>query len=117
MNTRKVATEYRLSQWTQIIQKQMDSGQNIKDFCQSTGISKNAYFYWQRKLRESACAELTKTEELRNIVPSGWMELESKQVQHAKEGLDIEINGCHITVNANTDPELLEKVCRTLRSL
>ena len=117
MDTQKVAAEYRLSQWAQVIQAQQESGQNIKDFCQTAGISRNAYFYWQKKLRKMACTELAKTEEPRNIVPSGWMQLTPKQAQHAKEALDIEINGCHVTVNVETDPELLKKVCRTLRSL
>lgn len=117
MDTQKVAAEYRLSQWAQVIQARLDSGQSVKDFCQTAGISRNAYFYWQKKLREAACTELSKTEEPRNIVPSGWMQLTPKQAQHTKESLDIEINGCHVTVNAQTEPELLKKVCRTLRSL
>ena len=96
MDTQKVASEYRLSQWAQVIQAQLDSGQKIKDFCQSTGISKNKYFYWQKKLRSEACIELAKTEESRNIVPSGWMQLEPKQTQNVKEALDIEIYGFHI---------------------
>lgn len=117
MDTQKVTAEYRLSQWAQVIQAQQESGQNIKDFCETAGISRNAYFYWQKKLRKAACTELAKTVEPSNIVPSGWMQLAPKQAQHAKETLDIEINGCHVTVNAETDPELLKKVCRTLRSL
>jgi putative transposase len=117
MDTQKVAAEYRSSQWAQVIQARLESRQNIKDFCQTAGISKNSYFYWQRKLRELACTEHAKTEEPMNIVPSGWMQLEPKQVKHAKEALNIEINGCHVTVNAETDPELLKKVCHTLRSL
>jgi putative transposase len=117
MNTQKVTAEYRLSQWAKVIEAQLNSGQNVKNFCQTAGINRNAFFYWQKKLRKKACTEFTKKEEPRNIVPSGWMQLEPKQVQHAKEALDIEINGCHVTVNAETDPELLKKVCRTLRSL
>ncbi len=117
MDTQKVATNYRLSQWAQVIKARLDSGQNVKDFCQTAGISKNAYFYWQKKLRESACTELAKTQEPKKIVPSGWMQIEPKQAQHTKEALDIEINGCHITVNAQTDSELLVKVCRILRTL
>ncbi|WP_036943150.1 IS66 family insertion sequence element accessory protein TnpA, partial [Pseudobacteroides cellulosolvens] len=68
MNTQKVAEEYRLSQWAQVIQAQQESGQSIKDFCESTGIRKNKYFYWQKKLRSEACTELAKAEESRNIV-------------------------------------------------
>jgi putative transposase len=117
MDTKKVTAEYRLAQWAQVIEAQLNSGKNIKDFCQTAGINRTAYFYWQKKLRREACTELAKTKEPRNIVPSGWMQLESKQVQHTKETLDIEINGCHVTVNSETDPGLLKKVCRTLRSL
>lgn len=119
MDTQKVATEYRLSQWAQVIKAQQESGQNIKNFCQISGITRNAYFYWQKKLRKVACTELAKTEDPRNIVPSGWMKLTPKQAQsnQMKATLDIEISGCRVTADADTDPELLKKVCRVLRSL
>jgi len=117
MDTQKVATEYRMSQWTQIIQARADSGQTINDFCQAEGISRNAYFYWLKKLRKSACKALAKKEEPLNISPSGWVQLASEPVQQTIEMLTIEINGCHITVTAETDHGLLAKVCHTLRSL
>ena len=116
MDTKKVTSEYRLSQWMQVIQKRQSSGQTIKDFCQEEGINRNLYFYWQKKLRQVACAELEETE-VKNIVPNGWMQLGSQQNQAINQALEIEINGCHITVNTATDPELLKKVCHTLRSL
>lgn len=115
MDTRKVAEEYRLSQWMQVIQEQKCSGQNIKEFCEDKGIKKNRYFYWQRKLRQATCEGLIKSEEPAELVPMGWMQLEAKQ--GTKTTLDIEIGGCHITVDEKTDPELLKKVCRILRAL
>ena len=117
MDTQKVAADYRLSQWAQVIQARLDSRQSVKDFCRTAGISKNAYFYWQKKLREAACTELAKTEESQSILPSGWMQIKPEPEQHTKEALEIEINGCHVTVNAETDSELLKKICRTLREL
>lgn len=117
MNTQKVTAEYRLSQWTQIIKMCHDSGKTIKDYCEESGISRNAFFYWQKKLREAACVELEKVEKTRDMIPNGWMELSPKQEQYANNTLDIEINGCHITVNDRTDADLLMKVCRMLRSL
>lgn len=117
MDTQKVATEYRMSQWAQIIQARADSGQSIKDFCQMKGLNRNAYFYWLKKLRESACTELVKKEDPRCISPGGWVQLASEPMQQTTEALKIEINGCHITVTAETDHELLAKVCHTLRSL
>lgn len=116
MDIQKVTAEYRLSKWMQVIQEQQCSGQNIKDFCQEHGISRHAYFYWQRKLRKAACMELSKQkEETVNCVPKGWMQL--TQSQEIKSTLGIEVAGCRITVDAETDPELLKKVCRILRAL
>jgi hypothetical protein len=117
MNARKVAEEYRLSQWAQVIQAQQESGKSIKAFCEATGIRKNKYFYWQKKLRSEACSEMAKDEKSRNIVPSGWIQMESKQMQEIKESVDIEINGFHITFTTDTNTELLKKACCTLRSL
>lgn len=117
MDTQKVTAKYRMSQWAQIIQGRQDSGQNIKDFCQETGISRNAYFYWQRKLRAAACTELVKKEESRAIASSGWMRLAAEPIPQEAEALEIEINGCRITVTSGTNHELLTKVCRTLRSV
>jgi putative transposase len=37
MDTKKVANEYRLSQWVQMIQARLSSGQTITDFCQVSG--------------------------------------------------------------------------------
>jgi len=115
MDIQKVTAEYRLSRWMQVIHEQQCSGQNIKDFCQENGISRHAYFYWQRKLRKAACMEITKQEETINCVPQGWMQL--SQSQETKSTLDIEVGGCRISVDAETDPELLKKVCRILRVL
>jgi putative transposase len=101
-----------------VIQARLDSGQSIKDFCLAAGISRNAYFYWQKRLRNAACAKLEKTEESRTLVPpNGWVQITPPQPQQMKAALDIEISGCRVTADADTDFELLKKVCRVLRSL
>jgi len=113
----KATAEYRSSKWAKIIQAQLSSGQNIKNFCEARGISRHAFFYWQKKLRIAACTELSKTTDSSSMVPSGWMQLGLNHEHLTKEILDVEINGCHISVGAETDPELLKKVCRILRSV
>jgi putative transposase len=115
MDTQKVTAEYRLLHWMKVIQERQNSGQNIKEFCESTGISRHAYYYWQRKLRQAACAELSKLEKPVNYVPEGWIQI--AQSQKIKSTLDIEVGGYRVTVDESTDPELLKKVCRVLRVL
>lgn len=116
MDTQKATAEYRLSQWAQVVQARRDSGQNIQDFCLAAGISRNAYFYWQKRLRNVACAEFEKLEEPRTLAPNGWVQL-APPPQQMKATLDIEINGCRVTADDDTDPGLLKKVCQVLRSL
>ena len=117
MDTKIVAKEYRLSQWAQTIQQRRESGQNIKDFCESTGISRNAYFYWQKKLREVACSELSEVNNSKSLVPRGWTCLTENEASTSANSLTIEVSGCNIAVNNGTDPGLLAKVCHVLKSL
>lgn len=119
MDTREVAAEYRLTQWARTIQTRAQSGQSIKDFCASSGISRNAYFYWQRKLRKAACSEMHKTEARATncLIPNGWTRLKSVEPDCSEASVTIEISGCRICATADTDLEVLAKVCRVLRTL
>lgn len=117
MDTRIVAAEYRMAQWAQTIKTRIERGQSIKDFCRVEGISKNAYFYWQKKLREAACTEHMTKGETKAVVPGGWARVTAVPMSQATDALTVEINGCHVTVTASTDPGLLKKVCMALRTL
>ena len=123
MNTREIATEYRLSHWAQVMQDRNVSGMSIKDYCKSSGFGTNTYFYWQRKLREAACQELlskpqSMITDLKNaVVPSGWALCEDINTTDKAKPLTIEINGCRILVGCDDDLEMLSKVCRVLRGL
>ena len=117
MDTQKITTQYRLSQWAKIIQARQESGQNIKDFCQAVGISKSQYFYWQRKLRNLACTELALLDETLDATPNGWIQVTPAQAQQIKKVLKIEIGSFQINVDTETDLGLLKNVCRILGSL
>ena len=117
MNTRDIASEYRLAHWAQVTRERADKGLSVRAYCQENGIHENTYFYWQRKLREAACSGIqVAAAEKKSLFPNGWalcVKGESPQAQ----GLTVEVGGCRLTVSEDTDPELLAKVCRTLKSL
>ena len=115
MDTSKVTAEFRAAQWIQIIKDRQESGMNIKNYCLSKGISRDSYFYWQSKLRNSACNSMTKAGEISAPVPKGWMQL--SDTGEIKSSLNIEVSGCRIVVDNNTDPELLKNICRILRTM
>jgi putative transposase len=115
MKPKEVAAKYRADQWIKIIKEQRASGKTVKAFCLERDLSRNAFFYWQRKLREAACENLPAAEQSRELTPAGWMQLSYSQ--EAKDSIEIEINGCRIKVDNKTDPQLLKSVCSILRTL
>ena len=58
VDTRTIASEYRLSQWAEIMRQRKESGLSIRAYCKSIGLHENSYYYWLKKLRETACEQL-----------------------------------------------------------
>ena len=123
INTREIATEYRLSHWSGIMQEQNASGMSVKAYCESIGLHQNVYYYWQRKLREAACTELLPAETNKNEatkVPNGWAlcgtAIQSSPATKRSE-ITIEIGKSRVTANTDADLEILGNVCRMLMSL
>ncbi len=121
VNTREIVEEYRLSHWAQVMRERQESGQSIKGYCRQIGICVNTYYYWQRKLRASACEALATRESTPSPVvaaPKGWAvcQPESKGSKPVQE-ITVEIGVCKITATPETDLELLGKVCQVLARL
>jgi transposase-like protein len=118
-DTRKIAAEYRLSHWAQIIRRQKESGRSIKEFCETAGFHQNSFFYWQRKLRDAVRGELLPT---RQAAPDGWAIARAVGARDAddkqtSQKLPIEIGHYRVLVGMDTDSELLVKVCKVLVAL
>lgn len=120
MNTREMTTEYRMSQWAKILHERRESGEGVGEFCERRGISRNVYFYWQKKLRERLGKELMPalTEEAsQNITPQGWALCKQSEPKPPESSITLEIGAFRISVGENASTEQLEKVCRVLKSL
>lgn len=121
MNTRAIATEYRLSHWAGVMRERQESGLSIKEFCETSGFHQNIYFYWQRKLREAACRQLLPAtqDKIETVVaPPGWTtcKLEPGKTE-SQNSVAIEIGKFRVMAANDTNEETLLKVCRTLERL
>ncbi len=118
MNTKEIATKYRLTHWAGIMHDRVESDLSIRAYCKQSGFHENIYYYWQRKLREAG-AVIIKSSEIKitipehntannkKIIPNGWAACSVIPANNNSSGaIEIEVNGCHITVTANTDMEL-----------
>jgi len=125
MNAREMTKEYRMTQWTQLIQERNEKGETIKEFCERRGISRSSYLYWLRQLRKSACEQLSVRPsgtmnacEKPTTVPAGWAICESVETAATEQkSMSVEIGNCRIIVDMDTDSELLAKVCKVLIAL
>ena len=122
MNTREIATEYRLSQWAQAMQDRAANGESIQRFCENKGISKNTYFYWQRKLRETACNQLAlrQTEASGRALPAqNFTEIRVAEPA-AMPGtaqpsqIHMELGGARITIDSTYPTDKLTALLREL---
>ena len=121
MNTRQIAAEYRLAYWAQIMQNQSESGLSIRAFCEQSGFHENTYFYWQKKLREAACEELSKINNgTASMLPATFAEVKLSR-QSTLPVADIEQNrvcieaaGIKITAESGYPAEKLALLLRAV---
>jgi hypothetical protein len=119
INTREIASEYRLQHWVGILQEQKASGQSVKAYCQANGFHQNRFFYWQRKLREAVCNELlpaVRSEQNAAFAPNGWTAVAEAEPPDVPS-LPIELGKFKVTVSASMDAELLARTLKVLAEL
>jgi transposase-like protein len=126
IDTRRITAEYRQAHWLAIFRNRQESGLNVKSYCERIGIHENTYYYWQRKLRESAYREVQKNNEgnqsKTGIVPKGWAvcEIQSPQKEtrvDSQEPIRIRIGRCLFElprdINNATISSIIETIIRS----
>lgn len=112
MDTRLVTQEIRLRQWAGIIQDRMNCGLTVDAYCKEKNISRHAYFYWLRKIREAAISpgrafvEIALPKEERKSSDTGC----NISAPHFSPELVIETGRMKIQVDSSTPRELLKMV-------
>ena len=117
VNTREIAEEYRLTHWSGVMQERAESGLSVKAYCRQLGISTNRYHYWQKKLREAACAQLVGTEESPNTFMQVALSASPSSEPTASQSLTVEIGKSRVIVTESTNRELLARVLQALVEL
>lgn len=58
--------EFRIKQWIPLFEEQARSGLGKEDWCEANGISRNAFFKWQREIRRYMLANNLKVPNIAN---------------------------------------------------
>ena len=118
MNSKDLAQEVRLTEWCHRQRARRESGLTVRAWCCENGINEKTYYYWQKKLRQAACEQISEREACKSGLlpaPTGWAQVITEPA--AKDSLVIEIGNAHIQVTKSTDVDLLTTACRALMSL
>ena len=109
MSTKKMTAELRLSHWAQVMRERVESGLNIKDYCEKRGIHTNTYYYWQSKLRKTVGGQLMDLREnslqlehpsFMEVKPDTINQLDRSDYSRQNDVVQVEINGMHIRANS-----------------
>lgn len=117
MEIQTLTRDYRMQQWAGIITRRNGSGMSIRAWCEEQGINQKSYYYWQRKLREAVSAQSRGLSTANFPVPQGWTTLSMQEESSGTQGLVVEVGGCRINVQTQTDTALLARVCQALKTL
>lgn len=115
MNTKLATREFRIQQWTGIIQDCVESGLKVDDYCLQHGITHHQYYYWLRKVKESAL-EVQRPTFVEFKAPEPEPEIPDTNTSSAKfiPQLTVEVGNICLGINSNTPPELLLRVMEVL---
>lgn len=100
-----VRNSYRLGEWSEVIRQRQESGMTVTAFCEQQGISTKSYYYWLKKLRNTAL-EAAGTPEL--------VKLEDRSQKFSKRHLQIQCGEFHLDVPAKVDVSAVSAIIRAM---
>lgn len=116
MDTRMVAHEVRLRQWAEVLRSRTDSGLSIREFCREQGIKEKTFFYWQRKLRENICENLTQRQETAMTSAPSFAEVRMPVENSGKDTIRVRLGDTEVEIGGDASPAAIEAVLRILGS-
>ena len=108
MNTKLATTQIRINEWAAIIKDCKASGMKVDEYCQQQDISRDAYYYWLRKVKEAALQQ------------AGFVELPVPQNQPIPATdfavqMVVKFAGVELGINNETPTELLTRILEVIR--
>jgi transposase-like protein len=114
---KKLTTKYRLEQWTSIIQERIKSGKRVDEWCSENGISRDAYYYWLRKVKltasEKTVPEPPQLPKVVQIIPPAPV----CEVHNSGTAIILKVNGITLEIQDCASDSIIEKTLRALRNI
>lgn len=124
---KELTNQYRLEHWAAIIQKCINSGKMVNDWCVENNISRDKYYYWLRKVKLATGKAMSKrikaTEQLKiveqpKVVPIIPIATECLSNNNESEAaIVIKSNGLVLEIQNNASEAVIERTLKVLKQL
>jgi hypothetical protein len=106
-------TEFRLKQWTGIIQTCQASGETVVGWCSQNNVKIKSYYYWLRRVRALACetGALVPQKMEQQIVPVSFRQAK------ASAAVTIHLSSICVDIHDGTSRETIEAVLSALKTI
>lgn len=118
--------EIRLAQWTELVKSAAERPKDVllKDWLNDNGISRDQFYYWQRRVRRNAYNSLVSGQPESTLVPSVSfaevpLALKTSSVMpnptcSADVGAVLRINAATIELSNSASPELIAAILKVI---
>lgn len=114
MDTREVAHEVRRQQWALVMKERRESGLTIREYCRAHGIKEKTFYYWQRRLREAVCENLTLRQETAMTPAPSFAEVRMPVEDSGKDMIRVRLGETEVEIGGDASPASIEAVLRAL---
>lgn len=117
LNLDQIVKNVRIRQWMEMIQQQKNSGLGVTAWCNEKGLSKNAFYYRQRKVRLALGNKIGDFVEIPLIDKSHrtLLPIKVEEISHNK-GFSISTDKFTMNLHSDISEELLSMIVRTLNA-
>ena len=111
-----VKNQYRLEQWTRLIQDCQSSGMRVDDWCEANGVTHHAYYYWLRKVRKAACQDLSVTSKMESSAHFQQLEVQAPTA-NTQAAVIIYLPSATLEIQNGATQQTVEAVLLALKSI
>lgn len=116
MNTKLATTQIRIQQWAAVIHDRQESGLKVDAYCEQHGLSRNAYYYWLRKVKEAALTQtgFVEIQPVDTAPDASSKTLQGESTSFIPQML-ISLNGMSLGIRQDTPMDLFARVIGVIR--
>ncbi len=115
---KKLTNNYRLEQWSTIIQERISSGKQVEEWCKENNISRDCYYYWLRKVKlaavqNNAIAEIPLLPKVVPLMPP----LPVTESSTSGTAIILRVNGISLEIQDSASDAIIERTLKVLQRI